>query len=183
MKTIFSTILACTLAAAVHAEEKLTPEMQQTLDAQKVVIAKWAANRVIVDAVIAQNAKGPIPGMSNAKWKTLKTNDQIVQAFLNNPAGKWLAQKLQESDGFFTEAFLNAQNGEKVAFAAKPTSYLHAGTSKFDVAIKNKTWQGKPEFDESAKTDEIQISTPVIYGNDPIGVLVVGVSMKKLEGK
>jgi hypothetical protein len=82
----------------------------------------------------------------------------------------------------FNEAFLNAAQGEKVAFVEKTTSYLHKGQQKFDVPFTTgNAWQGKAEFDESSQTYAIQISVPVMAEGKPVGALVVGVNLTHLE--
>jgi len=182
MKTLIATILAGVFICAGNlAAGPLTPEQQAALDAQKKVIAKWAAASLLVSAVKAQNAEGPIPGMNNAVWAALKPGNPIVTAFEKNAAGVWLAKKLKKAKGLFSEAFLSAARGEKVAFVAKPTSYIHAGTPKFDVPMTGKPWQGEPALDQSSNVYSVQISTPVMDGGKPIGVLVVGVAVDKLK--
>jgi hypothetical protein len=164
-----------------HAFE-ITPPVQAELDRQRQVIAGWAAHSTIVNAVKEQNAKGPISGMDNQKWKTTRRTDPIVTAMQASAAGRFLTAKLEASGGIFSEAFLNAKGGEKVAFAEKTTSYLHVGQAKHDVPFGTaKPWQGKPEFDESSQTYAVQISVPVLDGGKPIGSLVVGVNVSHLE--
>ena len=142
----------------------------------------WAANPVVVEAVLAQNAKGPIPGMDNAKWKSVPEKDAIVQGFINNEVGKFLKAEMANTDGICTGAFLNAAQGEKVAFTEKTASYIHKGSAKFDVPFAGgKSWQGKPELDDSGKVYGIQISVPVLSNGKPIGVLVVDLDGTKLE--
>jgi len=141
----------------------------------------WAASPVVVEAVLAQNAKGPIPGMDNAKWKTVPESDAIVQGFINNEAGKFLQAELAKTEGICVGAFLNAANGEKVAFTDKTGSYIHKGSAKFDVPFTTgKTWQGNPELED--KVYIIQISVPVLSEGKPIGALVVEIDGTKLEG-
>ena len=183
MKILVATILGCALlgmAQARDSADRMTPDMQTVLAAQKRVIAGWAENPVIVAAVEKQNAQGPIPGMTNRAWKRLAADDALVGSFQSNAAGVWLAKKIAGSGGMYREAFLSAAQGEKAAFVAKPTSYLHKGEPKFDVPMSGKSWQGNPEFDKSSKSYSIQIAVPVMSGGRPIGVLVVGVSMKTL---
>ena len=142
----------------------------------------WAANPVVVEAVLAQNKKGPIPGMDNAKWKTVPESDAVVQGFINNETAKFLKAEMANTDGICTGAFLNAAQGEKVAFSDKTGSYIHKGSAKFDVPFSSgKSWQGKPELDDSGKVYEIQISVPVLSEGKPIGVLVVELNGTKLE--
>jgi hypothetical protein len=129
------------------------------------------------------NKKGPISGMTNASWAALAPDDPVVLSFEKNPVGMWLTKKLKNSDGVFCEAFLNGGKGEKLAFAAKTTSYLHAGSPKFDVPMSGKPWQGQPEMDASSKVYSVQIATPVLDDGKPIGVLVVGVAVDKLGPK
>jgi hypothetical protein len=59
----------------------------------------WAASPVVVEAVLAQNARGPIPGMDNAKWKTVPEGDAIVQGFINNEAAKFLKAEMAKTEG------------------------------------------------------------------------------------
>ena len=167
---------------AAAASFEITPAIQAELEKQKAVVAKWAASPAIVSAVAEQNRKGPIAGMDNAKWKVTRRTDPMVTGFQSNAAGQFLKARLAESQGAVSEAFLNAAQGEKVAFYEKTTSYIHRGSSKFDVPFNTgKSWQGKPEFDESSQTYAIQISVPVLAEGKAIGALVVGVNLSYLE--
>lgn len=160
----------------------MTAAVQTELDKEKAVITGWASDPVIVKAVKDQNGKGPVAGMDNPKWKSTRRSDPIVQAFQESAAGRFLKAKVDGSNGLFSEAFLSAAQGEKVAFVEKTTSYLHKGQAKFDVPFTSgKPWQGNPEFDESAQTYQIQISVPVLADGKPIGALVAGVNLSHLE--
>ena len=129
-----------TVSAAVDFE--ITPAVQAELDREKAIVAGWAADPTIVKAVEEQNRKGPIADMDKSKWKATRRSDPIVKQFQDNPAGRFLRAKMRESSGVVTEAFLNAAKGEKVAFAEKTTSYIHAGAAKHDVPFTTgKPWQ------------------------------------------
>lgn len=176
-------MLALMLSASVHAAKfAITPPMQATLDKQKVAIADWASNPVIVKAVQVQNKKGPIAGMDNSKWKATRRSDPLIAELQSNEAGMFLKSKLDTGQSIYNEAFLNAAAGEKVAFVEKTSSYIHKGAPKFDVPFSTSVaWQGSPEFDESSQTYAIQLSVPVNADGKAIGVLVVGMSLSQLE--
>jgi hypothetical protein len=177
-------VLTGLLARTTWAGFEITPAVQKELDRHVEKVKAWAADPVIVKAVLAQNERRPIAGLDNPKWKTLRRSDAVVKEFQSNPAGRYLGQKVAGSDGTYSEAFLSAAQGEKVAFFEKTTSYLHKGQPKFDVPFTSgRSWQGQPEFDESSQTHQIQISVPVLSGGKPVGVLVVGVSLTKLTKK
>jgi hypothetical protein len=161
---------------------KVMEDIQENITWQIWNANGWAGSPIVVEAVLAQNQNGPIPGMDNAKWKTVPEKDAIVQGFINNEAAKFLKAEMAKTDGICTGAFLNAANGEKVAFTDKTGSYIHKGSAKFDVPFTTgKVWQGKPELDDSGKIYEIQISVPVLFDGKPIGALVVEIDGTKLE--
>jgi hypothetical protein len=177
---LVSSIVCAAVAPAANFE--ITPAIQAELDRQKTVVMTWAAEPVVVQAVLEQNDKGPIADMDNTRWKTLRRSEPAVKAFQANPAGQFLKEKVAGSHEMFNEAFLNAAPGEKVAFVEKTSSYIHKGQQKFDVPFTSGTpWQGKAEFDESSQTYAIQISVPVTAEGKPVGALVVGVNLSHLE--
>ncbi len=181
-KCVAGAVIAVFPVVALASNFEMTPAVQTELDKQKQVVAGWAADPVIVGAVKEQNTKGPIDGMDNPKWKTTRRSEPVVKAFQSNAAGQYLKAKLDASGGTFSEAFLNGSRGEKVAFVEKTTSYIHVGQAKHDVPFgSGKSWQGKPEFDESSQTYAVQISVPVLDGGKPVGSLVVGVNLSHLE--
>lgn len=189
--TVRSLFVAIAIAAPLTAQEgekkfEITAEVQAQIDAYKKEIATWAAEPKVVAAVIAQNKQGPIEGMDNKKWKTLRRRSEEVTVFQTNDAAKALESKAKATKGIVSEAFLNAAKGEKVAFLEKTSSYLHDTSSKFTTPFSKKTpWQGAPEFDESSQAYAVQISVPVFDTADkekktPIGVLVVGLNVTQL---
>lgn len=179
----FAVTAALLLPAAAGALDfEVTPAVQAELDRQKAAIAAWAADPTVVAAVRAQNRKGPMAGVDNARWKTMRRSDPAVRQFQTSEVGQFLRNRQRESGGAITEVFLNAAKGEKVAFGEKTSSYIHAGSAKHDVPFgTGKPWQGQPEFDESTQTYAVQVSVPVLDGGRPIGSLVAGVNVSHLR--
>jgi hypothetical protein len=177
-------LTAVTLGALTSASAfEITPAMQQELDKQKAVVAKWAADPVVVAAVKDQNAKGPLSGVDNAKWKSIRRSDPVIQGMVKSPAGVYLKKQIDASNGALDKAFINGAQGEKVAFAEKTMSYFHKGQEKFDVPMKTgHTWQmSKAWFDESLQSYAVQVAAPVMDGDKAIGVIVVSVPVSHLE--
>jgi len=167
---------------ALAAKFEMTPAIQGALDKQKAVATAWAADPIIVKAVKDQNAKGPIAGMDNPTWKSVRRTDALIATFQSNEAGKTLKAKADATHGLVSEVFLNAAVGEKVAFVEKTSSYIHKGNPKFDAPFTSgATWQGNAEFDESSQTYAIQVSVPVNADGKAIGVLVLGINLSELE--
>ncbi len=183
-RSLVAASLAAAALAAVPAGavQEITPAMQKEISRRTEVIRKWAASPVIVKAVLAQNEKGPIPGMDNVKWKSVRRSDELIRSFVGSEAGRFLAARLEESKGLYARAFLCASRGEKGAFNEKTISYLHKGSAKFDVPMATgKAWQGPPELDEITETIHVQVAVPVLAEGKPAGVLVVGIDISKLQ--
>jgi hypothetical protein len=169
---------ACLLPSALA--QSITPAVQAKIDAQIKVIATWAADAAIVDAVRAHNASVPADqaSLNQEKWKALTVLDPLVRSFAKNPAGVFLKSKKTD---LITEAFLSDAAGLKVAFLAKTSGWSHKGKDKHDVPMTGKTWQGPVEVDESSGQQQLQVAVPVLDGGKPIGSLVVGLSIAKLS--
>ena len=163
---------------AVRAAD-LEPEQQAKIDAKITTIKTWAADPTIIAAVAAHNAQLPAEqaAMTQEKWKSLTVLDPFVRSFSKNPAGE--ALKAKKAD-WTTEAFVSDAKGLKVCFLSKPTNWSHAGKPKHDVPITGKSWQGTIEVDESSGLQQLQIAVPVLKDGQPIGSLVVGLSLSKI---
>lgn len=175
-------ILAASLAALALSSlsaQSLDPAVQAKIDAKVVEIKTWAADPVIVKAVAAHNASLPADqaAMTQEKWKSLTVLDPFVRAFSKNEAGAFLKAKKAE---WLTEAFVSDAKGLKVAFLSKTTNWSHAGKPKHDAPMTGKNWQGSVEVDESTGQQQLQVSVPVLDNGQPIGSLVVGLSLPKL---
>ena len=157
----------------------LEPEQQAKIDAKLAIVKTWAAEPALVAAVVAHNAQLPADqaALTQEKWKSFTVLDPFVRSFSKNPAGEFLKSKKAD---WTTEAFLSDAKGFKVAFLAKPTGWCHAGKPKHDVPMTGKTWQGSVEVDESSGLQQLQVAVPVLKDGQPIGSLVVGLSLSKL---
>jgi hypothetical protein len=174
-------LTALALAGSLGAVE-VTPALQKEIARHTEIVKGWAANPVVVKAVLTQNEKGPVEGMDNEKWKSVRRSDDLVKGLMQNEAGKFLGQKVADSDGLYLRAFLNAAKGEKAAFTEKTISYLHSGQAKFDVPFTTgKAWQGPPELDTVTEIHNVQVAVPVVSGGRSVGVLVVGLNLSRLS--
>jgi hypothetical protein len=170
------------LVAFTCGAEDLNPALQAKLDAKLTVVQTWAADTVILNAVKTHNAStsAEAAAMTQDKWKAASVMDPFVRSFTKNTAAEFLKGKRTKS---VSEVFLSGADGTKVAFLAKTTNWSHKGKAKHDVPMSGKTWQGPVEVDESTGLKQVQISTPVLDGDKPIGSLVVGFSISNLENE
>lgn len=161
----------------------ITPAMQPKIDRYKKQAVSWAADPLIVQAVKDANAKGPIAGMGNAKWKELKETDPVVSGFVTNATGKQLTKWMQADAKAINKIVLSGAKSQRVAFTSMPAIYLGKGKPNFDTSMNDgKVWQqdeSKP--DPSTNIDTVQISAPVKDGDQVIGVLLVSLTADALK--
>jgi len=167
------------LILKTNGADAIDASLQTKIDAQLKLVQVWAADPVIVNAVKAQNASLPpeFTAMTQDKWKDLSKTDPFVRSFDKNATGAFLKGK--KSD-VIIRAFVSDAAGLKVGFTAKTLSWSHKGDPKHDQPMAGKTWQGPREQDKASGLEQVQVSVPVLDGGQPIGSLVVGLSISKL---
>ena len=171
----FIMLWACSFCYA----QSITPEIQAKIDVKLKSFLAWGTDPVIVKAVKEYTANPPdgAKEMTNEKWKALSVLDPFARSFATNALAQYLKSK---KDDTISEMFVSNANGWKVAFLAKTTSWSHIGKEKHDMPMTGKTWQGKPEVDESSGQYQVQVSLPILDENKPIGSIVIGLNLTKL---
>lgn len=154
--------------------------LQPKIDAKITEIKAWAADPAIVAAVVAQNTALPAAyaSMNQDTWKALTVLDPLVRGLSRNPAG--LVLKGHKAD-WVAEAFLNDASGAKVALLSKTTSWSHGTSAKHTDPMAGKVWQGEAQIDESSGLQQVQVAVPVLSAGTPVGSLIVGISVTKLD--
>ena len=175
-------ILGTTLFSAAVIAEDITPKMQPKIDVYKKKIQAWAAHPQIVNAVKESNAKGPITGMGNAKWREIKEDDALVQGFVTNSTGMLLTEWMKADVQAINKIVLSGNKSQRVAFTSMPAIYIGKGKPNFDEAFDGKVWQqGETKPDPSTGIDTVQIAAPVKDAGSVIGVLLVSLTAANLK--
>ena len=180
--SILTAVIVLGLAVSPAIAADITPKMQLKIDAYKKHSAVWAADPAIVNAVKDANAKGPINGMGNAKWRELKETDSIVNAFVSSATGQLLTKWMNGDAKGINKIVLSGNKSQRVAFTSMPAIYIGKGKPNFDEAFEGKLWhQGESKPDPSTNIDTVQIAAPVKDGSEVIGVLLVSLTATSLQ--
>lgn len=160
----------------------ITPEMQKKIDAYTAKATTMATNPVLVQSVKEANAKGPIPGMDNAKWEKLADNSPEASEMVNNAAGKLLTKWMNEDADSLNKLVLTGKQGNRFAFTSKPVSYMSKDNPHFSESFAGNNWQMKEtQPDPSTKIETVQITVPVKDGGNTIGVLLLSLTADNLR--
>lgn len=143
-----------------------------------------AAEKVIVDAVKAENAKRKSLDQIkklDEKWMGTSGVDDLMKGMMTSPAGKKLTE-VAEKYTFLREIFLVDNQGANVALTEKTSDYWQGDEPKFKKSFTEEqgtVFVDDVKFDRSTKSFLAHVSVPVVEGKNVIGVLIFGVDMDK----
>ena len=158
--------------------------LQHELNAHAATVSGWTTDKVILDAVRAQNAKKlTLAQIQNddSLWMAGK-NDALIKQMTTGVCADHLRQ-LASAAGF-GETFVMDNQGALVCATEKTSDYWQGDESKWSRAFadgKGATFIDRPKFDESAKANLAQISVPIMDGGRAIGVITAGVTLTKIS--
>lgn len=142
-------------------------------------------NAMLLASIRKQNQKG----MTLDEIKTIDEEwkagtSPLIKALQTNKPGSFLENIIVQQAGVYSEAFLTDAQGANVAAYPATSDYWQGDEAKFTKAFADgagKIFIGGVEFDESTQSNAVQISVPMFYGDEAIGVLVIGVKVTALE--
>jgi hypothetical protein len=149
-------------------------------------LAKFGTDKVIVEAVKAQNAKGETVEKAkemDKKWKATPGVADFMKAEMDSNCGKRL-QEIRKSESYFEELFVMDSIGSNVCITNKTTSYWRGDNDKFTKAYnsgKGGTYIGDLKFDDSSQSYIVQVSVPVKDGDKAIGTITFGINPDKIK--
>ena len=188
MKAIFFTVFIffCCFNNALFAQSEswkedrqISMRMSSIINTHIRIINRWVQNPVLINSVIEQNQKKiPLKEIMKIEkqWLAGKNNDFAI-SLQKNRAGKLLYNHISQNPKLYVEAFLCDEKGAVVAEYPETTDYWQGDEEKFLKSYnsgKGQIYVGPLSFDDSTKTNSVQISIPVFDKKKTIGVLIVG---------
>jgi hypothetical protein len=164
-------------------------QLRRLLRTKIETISEIAHNAVIISAVRKQNRKSLPPekiDAIDATWQATNDDTPFKKSLQENEAGRYFQSLIDFNDSIYTEAFLTDRRGANVAAYPITTDYWQGDEEKWSASFNDAIGQvfvGSIEFDQSTKTNAIQISVPVMDEDETIGVLIVGIRLTYVQAK
>jgi len=178
--TVVMIILAFS-GVAIYAEDA----PKEVYDLATTKLAELGKDKMIVEAVKAQNAKGmslnSIKEMDE-KWKNTAGLADFMTALMESESGKQL-RSLQAENPFYAEIFVMDNQGANVSQTDKTSDYWQGDEAKFQKSFnggKGAIFVDEVEFDDSTQTYISQVSVPVMDDGKAIGAITFGIEIDKL---
>lgn len=175
--------LSETFSATQIPQEELIDILSPRIEGLKFL----TKNSKLTEAILEQNRKG----MSLEEIKKIDKEwragtSPLIQELQNNEAGNFLKNIIVQQSQTYSEVFLTDINGANVAAYPATSDYWQGDEDKFIKCFNNGDGQiyvGNVEFDDSTQSNTVQISVPMIYGDQTIGVLVIGIKVSVIEAE
>jgi hypothetical protein len=185
VKIFVLTLILCVVAAGmVVAQDKTVPK--SLVKFAQDTLALYGQDAQLVAFVATSNASPQALDKLkslDARWQKKDNIEDFVKALLGNAVSKRLAAVIG-AHAFVPEAFIMDAQGTIIGETNRTSTYWKGEQTKFTEAYaggKGAIWYGTLAYDESTKTNSVQISVPVVKGGAAIGVICFTVNVDEWE--
>jgi len=182
--------VAFVFSTSLPAHAELSQTRLQRLLRQRIQAAEdLAESDKIVAAVREHNNRNlPLEEIKrlDAQWTASKELTPLKKSVLENEVARYLRSLVTYDKSIYSEIFLTDRQGATVAAYPLTSDYWQGDEKKWSNAMAGgvgKVYVGPVVYDESSKTDAVQISVPVLDKGKAIGVLVVGVKLSYIQAR
>ena len=185
--TLSLVLLLSTLLSPLSYAELTQAELQEILAPRIEGLKFLTKNGMLLESIRAQNRKGMTLDeikKIDEEWKP--GSSPLIQELQENKAGNFLKNIIVQQSDVYSEVFLTDAQCANVAAYPATSDYWQGDEAKFTKSYadgKGEVFIGGVEFDESTKANAVQISVPMIYNSEAIGVMVIGVKVSVLEAE
>ena len=177
-------ILALTTVGA-SAEPKLDASLRREVENRVAIVHEWAADPIVVEAVrVANRDLRTLAEIReiDAEWRNHVGVSKFMRKIMTHPASERL-RELRTVHPELKESIVTDRLGANVAVTNRTSDFYQGDEEKF-LAVYHRgpgaVYLSEVHRDESIQAISIQISVPVVFENESIGVLSVTVNLEKM---
>ena len=159
--------------------------MQKRLKSESVKLQAWTTDKVLVNAVVAQNGQHLAMAEIERRDKEWIAGhaEPLVKQMLTGPCADRLRQ-LTATSPIYGETFVMDDQGALVCTNVKTSDYWQGDEAKWQKSFdggKGAVFIDRPRMDDSAKEHLAQISLPIHdAAGHVIGAMTVGIKLEKM---
>lgn len=161
-------------------QERFSPRMVKILNSRIRNAEQMAAAPILIRSVKQHNSKNlTLAHISSIDKQWIQGGQtEFAQSLQDNPVGKYLSKTVKGNPVIYTEAFVCGNQGAVVGEYPRTSDYWQGDERKFTNCFRGGAgglYVGDLVFDESTQSNQIKISVPIMDGQEPIGVLILGI--------
>ncbi len=164
-------------------EKILSAKARSLLANHARIIAAWANESALVDAVLEQNRKqmsGDSIRSIDRAWIAGGEVNGLPAKLSSNSCARKLRALMAQSSGY-EEGFVMDDQGALVCMTQRTSDYWQGDEAKWQRSFnegRGGILVGKPKFDDSADMMLSQISVPIMQDGRAIGAITVGKTLQ-----
>lgn len=177
-----ATLLLLVAALSLHGQS--ADAIQKRLETEAAALQTWTADKVLVDAIAAQNGQKLPLAEIQRRDKAWTSDAALVQSVTTGACADRLRQ-LAAKSRLYGEVLLMNNQGALVCATNRTSDYWQGDEPKWTRAFDGgagATFIDRLRVDESAHERLAQISLPVKAAGKAIGAITVGVRLDRLTG-
>jgi len=185
LKIAVAAILIMAMATgAIAGQDRSVP--RSLVKFAQATLAGYGADGALVALVLKSNASPQDVARLralDARWQQRDGIEEFVKTLMASPASRRLAAIIGKHP-YLPEAFIMDAQGTIIGETNRTSTYWKGEQEKFTAAWAGGTgaiWYGKLEFDESTRTNAVQVSVPVVSGGRAIGAICFTVNVDEWE--
>jgi thioester reductase-like protein len=184
-KAIAVAMVLCVAAAGLASAQDKTVPRSLVKFAQETLVS-YGQDMQLVSLVANSNANPQDVAKLRAldvKWQKKDNIESFVKTVMASAASARLG-KLIGAHQYVPEAFIMDSQGTIIGETNRTSTYWKGEQEKFTGAYAGgggAVWYGTLAFDESTKTNSVQISVPVAKGGKAIGAICFTVNVDEWE--
>jgi hypothetical protein len=181
---LMAMMIAVIGATAVGAQDKTVPRSLVKF-AQQTLVTFGEDPQLV--ALVAKSSASPQDVAKlralDVRWQKKDNIEAFVKTLMASPASQRLAALIGKHP-YVPEAFIMDAQGTIIGETNRTSTYWKGEQQKFTAAYADgdgAIWYGTLEFDESTKTNSVQVSVPVVKGGKAIGAICFTVNIDEWE--
>jgi len=184
LRVVLAAMVIAGIAVAAGAQDKTVPRSLVKFAQQTLVT--YGQDPQLVALTAKSNASPQDVAKLRAldvRWQKKDGIEAFVKTLMASPASQRLGALIVKHP-YVPEAFIMDSQGTIIGETNRTSTYWKGEQEKFTAAYAGGTgaiWYGTLEFDESTKTNSVQISVPVAKGGKAIGAICFTVNIDEWE--
>ena len=177
-------VLAAGIAMSASAQDKTVPK--SLVDCPQSTLVGIGQDAELVALVQKSNASPQEVAKLRAldvRWQKKDRIEYFVKTLMANPGSARLTKTIAAYT-YVPEAFIMDAQGTIVGETNRTSTYWKGEQEKFTAASQGGAgaiWYGTLAFDESTKTNSVQISVPVVTGGKAVGAICFTINVDEWE--
>lgn len=159
---------------------------QKIVDLANNALVLYGKDPLLIAVVKGRNARNiPLAEIKKLDeiWKDTPGVADYMREIMESECADYL-KRIQKSKSYFAEIFLMDNKGANIAITDKTSDYWQGDEAKFQKSFNGGAggvFVDEVEYDESTRANLVQVSVPIMDGDQAIGAITFGINVAEVD--